>query len=75
MCFLLATFMVAILNFLQMFSIIFWMIGALAFLPQITASPEMMPFPDIPFHKFCQFIHENFDSTISLAQFCAFYSA
>jgi hypothetical protein len=67
--------MVAILNFLQMFSIIFWMIGALAFLPQITASPEMMPFPDIPFHKFCQFIQENFDSTISLASvLCILFS-
>ena len=51
------------------------MILILAFLPQTIASPEMMPFPDIPFDEFSQFIQENFDSTISLASvLCILFS-
>ena len=51
------------------------MILVLAFLPHTIASPEIMPFPDIPFDEFSQFIQENFDSTISLASvLCILFS-
>jgi hypothetical protein len=65
----------AIFNLLQTFSIIFWAIAALAFLPQAAALPEMMPFPDIAFGEFSQVIQEHFDSGISLASvLCILFS-
>jgi hypothetical protein len=51
--------MVAIFNILQAFSTVCGVIMVLAFLPQATALPDMMPFPDIPFEEFSQFVQEN----------------
>ncbi len=39
----------------------------LAFLPLVTASPDTIPFPNISFDLFSQFVKDNFSSTISLA--------
>jgi hypothetical protein len=39
----------------------------LAFLPLIAASPDTIPFPNISFDLFSQFVKDNFSSTISLA--------
>ena len=39
----------------------------LAFLPLVAASPDTIPFPNISFDLFSQFIKDNFSSTISLA--------
>ncbi len=38
----------------------------LAFLPLVTASPDTIPFPNISFDLFSQFVKDNFSSTISL---------
>ena len=40
---------------------------ALAFLPLVAASPDTIPFPNISFDLFSQFVKDNFSSTISLA--------
>ena len=73
-CFLFSSFILATFNLLQT-SFILLTLGALAFVPQTTASSEMMPFPDVPFDKFSQFIQENFDSTISVASvLCILFS-
>ena len=39
----------------------------LALLPLVTASPDTIPFPNVSFDLFSQFITNNFSSTISLA--------
>jgi hypothetical protein len=54
---------------------IIWAMFALFFLPVATAIPEEMPFPDISFVEFSQFITKNFNSTISLASvLCMLFS-
>ncbi len=54
------------MNVLQAFLIVFWPIVVLAFLPCVSASPDTIPFPNISFDLFSQFIKDNFNSTISL---------
>ena len=54
------------MNILQAFLIVFWPIVVLAFLPCVSASPDTIPFPNISFDLFSQFIKNNFNSTISL---------
>jgi len=56
-----------VFNLLQALWIIFWPVMALAFLPLVAASPDTIPFPNISFDLFSQFVKDNFSSTISLA--------
>jgi len=56
-----------IFNLLQALPIIFWAITPLTSLPCAKASAGMIPFPNISFDEFSQFIKDNFDSAISLA--------
>jgi len=51
----------------EVFGILFWPLMVLAFLPHVAASPDTIPFPNISFDVFSQFIKNNFSSTISLA--------
>ena len=57
----------AIFNLLQALQIFLWPITVLALLPLVTASPDTIPFPNVSFDLFSQFIMNNFSSTISLA--------
>jgi len=45
-----------------------WVAMALAFLPVVSAMPDMGQFPNISFKVFSQFVQENFSSRITLSQ-------
>jgi hypothetical protein len=48
-------------------SFLFWAIVLFCFLPGAAATTQEMPFPDIPFTVFSEFVGDNFSSTISLS--------
>jgi hypothetical protein len=45
-----------------------WILGALIFLPGVTALSDKSGFPDLPFAVFSNFIQENFAAEVTLSQ-------
>ena len=50
------------------FQFLAWLIMALLLVPGVSAQNEEIPFPNIPFKVFTQFVKENFSSNITLSQ-------
>jgi hypothetical protein len=59
--------LVKALNMLQIWYLALWMVLSLSFVPTVSASGKEVPFPDIPFKEFSDFILDNFSSRISLS--------